>query len=212
VRIELLWVESAPLAGLVLNAEAPATFAFFDRSVPDGRDGLPSVARWVGSGSVAADISRGTQRCVPEAIGDGVDHLLRWDIRRLAARGVDAAAWKETMRGEAFDEISHNVHVWVRSGVDEQGHKGRVVFCTDVANRWLHVGEHAAPPVVDHPLAIGEKIHSPLAPFDNRLAFADDEADSIEKVWRQTKIGLLRRVRQALGGIEECQRITAVPS
>ena len=47
---------------------------------------------------------------------------------------------------------------------------------------------------VDHPLAIDEEIHAPLAPGDDRLAFADDEANGIKKVWRQTKIGLLRGV------------------
>jgi hypothetical protein len=99
------------------------------------------------------------------------------------------------MRGEPFDKVSHDVHVWVRGGVDEQGHKGRVVFRANVANRWLHVGDHAAPQVVDHPLAIDEEIHAPLAPGDDRLAFADDEANGAKKVWRQTKIGLLRGVR-----------------
>mgnify|MGYP007004371980 CR=1 FL=1 len=48
--------------------------------------------------------------------------------------------------------------------------------------------------MVDHPLAIDEEIHAPLAPGDDRLAFADDEANGIKKVWRQTKIGLLRGV------------------
>jgi hypothetical protein len=100
----------------------------------------------------------------------------------------------------------------VRGGVDEQGHKGRVVFRANVANRWLHVGDHAAPQVVDHPFAIDEEIHAPLAPGDNRLALADDEADGINKVWRKTKVSLMRRMRQVLGSVEECQRIAAMPS
>ena len=63
--VELLWTEPAPLAGLVLDAEAPATFAFLDGGFPDGGDGFPGVARRVGGGLVAADVSGGAQLCVP---------------------------------------------------------------------------------------------------------------------------------------------------